>query len=253
MQYLHMEMRDDIVLATLARPQHRNALNKALLGELRVALEAAEQNGTKVFMLTGEGRAFAAGADIAELASMDPSQVLQFCHQGQQVAALLERSPFLTIAAVNGYALGGGFEMALACDLVYASEQAQFGFPECMLGLIPGFGGTQRLARTVGLHKAKELIFTGARLSAEAAAALSLVNQVISAENLIEHCWKTAREINVNSFSALIQAKNVINSSAYLPMEESLELESRMCTLCFTTEECAKALHGFLSHRSKHA
>ncbi len=248
MKTLTCEINDQIALLRVNRPEVLNAVNKTVLEELQLFLEiTAQQQKLKAVILSGTGeKAFIAGADIKEMHAMDHHQMLEFCRLGQHVANLLESAPFLTIAAVNGYALGAGIELAMACDLLYASRSAQFGLPEVKLGLIPGFGGTQRLTSRVGLHMAKELIMSGRKISAEEARSLKIVNNVCEAPFLLDQCQQAVSEILQNPFNAVVQAKLAINSHMNLSQSAALELERDKCAMCFATHESQNAINAFL-------
>ncbi len=173
---------DGVATLTFNRPERLNALNAAMLGEIARVFEEVRQNpAVRVLILTGQGRAFIAGADIKELAAADALQAQKLSRRGQEVLAQVEDLPVPVLAAVNGFALGGGLEMALAADIIYASAEAKFGQPEINLGIIPGFGGTQRLARLVGLGLAKDLCFTGRTIDAAEAQAIGLAARVFPA------------------------------------------------------------------------
>lgn len=253
MHLLYEKQHPSIWTVTFNRSEVHNALNKALLSELKDFLEnRALKEGIQVLILTGAGsKAFVAGADIKEISSMDYPSMLAFCRLGQSVANALETAPFVTIAAVNGFALGGGFEMALACDFIYATTQALFGLPEAKLGLIPGFGGTQRLTRAIGSRQAKELIFKGTPISAERGMELGFINSITEPEDLLESCLKTAHEILAQSFTAVVQAKKMINCEGALSLEEALDLESHTCALCSVSEESQKAISTFLGKKQQ--
>ncbi len=201
-----------IAVLILNRPRALNALNSATLRELRVALMGlAEDSTVRVVVFTGEGeKAFIAGADIAEMKDLSPGDGVAFAQSGHEVAKLLETMPKPVIAAVNGFALGGGTEMALACDFIIASEKAVFGQPEVGLGIIPGFGGCFRLARAVGLPRAKELIYSGRRVKADEAMAIGLVNHVLPAEGFLKAVIEHARTIAGQSASAVSKAKSLM-------------------------------------------
>src|SRR6184192_1143561 len=191
---LLVERADQIATITVNRPKSLNALNSQTLRELTQAVrECADQ---RAIILTGAGeKAFVAGADIAEMAPMTPWTAREFSELGHVLTAMLEDIPCATIAAVNGYALGGGLELAVACDMIYASENAKVGFPEVTLGITPGFGGTQRLVRLVGKLRAKEIIFTGDMVDARQALEIGLVNAVLPRGDLMAHCRKVAEKI----------------------------------------------------------
>lgn len=201
-----------IALLKVNRPKALNALNSATLKELRVALmELSADPEVRVIIFTGEGeKAFIAGADIAEMKDLSPGDGVSFAQSGHEVAKLLETMPKPVIAAVNGFALGGGTEMALACDFIIASEKAVFGQPEVSLGIIPGFGGCFRLARAVGLPRAKELVFSGRRVKAEEAFKIGLCNHVLPAEGFLVAVIEQARVIANQSASAVSKAKSLM-------------------------------------------
>ena len=197
-----------IALVKVARPQSLNALSSALLREADALLDVL-QEAADVIVLTGEGRAFVAGADIEEMRGLSPEQGRRFGELGARLFRRIERMPQPVIAAVNGFALGGGCELAMACDIRIASEKAKLGQPEVTLGIIPGFSGTQRLPRIVGAAKAKELILTGTVIDAAEALRIGLVSRVVPAEELLPACLDLARKnFELNGFSAM-QAKNV--------------------------------------------
>ncbi|MBW8003539.1 MAG: 3-hydroxybutyryl-CoA dehydrogenase, partial [Planctomycetes bacterium] len=196
MKCLSFEKRERLGLLKINRPQALNALNRALLEELdRFLSTQITSENIRVLILTGEGKAFIAGADIKEMQSFNESQIREFCNLGHRVARRLETLEQVTIAAVNGYALGGGLEMALACDFIYAASNARLGQPEVSLGVIPGFGGTQRLSRAVGTRKAKEMISTGQLLDAEESLRFGLVNKVVEPDRLLDEAMGAAEKI----------------------------------------------------------
>lgn len=201
-----------IAILKVNRPRALNALNSATLKELRLALmELSADPEVRVILFTGEGdKAFIAGADIAEMKDLSPGDGVGFAQTGHEVAKLLETMPKPVIAAVNGFALGGGTEMALACDFIIASETAVFGQPEVGLGIIPGFGGCFRLARAVGLPRAKELIYSGRRVKADEAMAIGLCNHVLPAEGFLAAAIEQARVIANQSASAVSKAKSLM-------------------------------------------
>ncbi len=191
------EKRGSVGIFKINRPEVLNALNKKLLEEFLLFLDLIPRTQQiKALILTGEGeKAFIAGADIKEMQGMDFLQMKQFCELGQKVTLALENAPFLTVAAVNGYALGGGLEMALACDFIYASKTAKVGLPEVSLGIIPGFGGTQRLARAIGTRLAKEMIMSGKVISAEEAQKLGIINHLSEPQDLLKDCFQIIESI----------------------------------------------------------
>lgn len=250
---LYEKLEPSIGLLKINRPQVLNALNRATLEELLHFLQNKTiHDECRALILTGAGeKSFIAGADIKEMKEMSHLDMLQFCELGQEVTLALGRAPFLTIAAVTGYALGGGLEVALSCDFIYAGTNAQFGLPEVSLAIIPGFGGTQRFSRAIGTRLAKELIMSGRTFSAEEAQAWGLVNRVCAPELLLQACQTTVSEILRHSSCATLQAKRAIDAGIHLSMTEALELERNMCAVCFATEERASAMSAFLEKRTK--
>ncbi len=213
-KFISVEMgASGVATVSINRPEALNALNWDLLTELKAALETLSKDvSTRVVVLRGTGeKAFVAGADIKDMQSMDRSQATQLSRLGHSVCMLLEHMNKTTIAAVHGFALGGGTELALACDFILASEKAQFGLPEVGLGVVPGFGGTIRLSRAVGSAVAKELIFSGVRFSAQEAKEMGMLRKVYPQETFFEEVNKVAAKIAQNSLSAVITAKKLMN------------------------------------------
>jgi len=240
-------------ILTIDRPETLNALSTTLLEEMREFFEHGikkEDPTIKVLIVKGEGKTFISGADIKEMAAMRHPAILDFLELGQGVTHLLETAHFITLAAVNGYALGGGLEMALACDFIYASKEAKLGLPEVTLGMIPGFGGTQRLARAVGTRKAKEMILTGATITAEEGYQLGIVNQVCEPQDLMERCLEVANKMGAHSAMALQQGKNAVNFGYQLGIHEALEIERNMFVVCFATTEREQAMRKFLKQEN---
>lgn len=245
------ETKDGITTITFNRPKSLNALNAALLAELSDALDkvAADEN-IRVLILTGAGdKAFVAGADIGELARFSALQGKNFAQVGQTVIGQLQRLAIPTVAAVNGFALGGGSEMALACDIIYAAETASFGLPEIKLGLIPGFGGTQRLPRLISANMAKELIFTGRMIKAAEAKALGLVNRVCEAGTLLDEVMQTASEMASKGKVALRAAKEAVNSGLNVDLETGLRIERDAFALCMASVDAKEGTTAFLEKR----
>ena len=247
MEFLIYEESEGIGTLRINRPKALNALSAKLLRELDSFLNQCPVT-LRALIVTGVGeKAFIAGADLKEMQSLDHLQTLDFCSLGQKVTNSLENAPFLTLAAINGYALGGGLEMALACDFIYASQEAKLGLPEVTLGIIPGFGGTQRLARAVGTRRAKEMILSGFPINAEEAYQIGLVNKVCKAEELLSEAQKTAKAISRHSQIAVRQAKLAINTGYSLGMHEALELEKNMFAVCFDTPARKEAIEAFIN------
>lgn len=253
MEYKNLifEEKEGIGIIKISRPKALNALNSETLDELASVLKNCEKDrGVRVLIITGDGdKAFVAGADIVEMKDMDPKRAMDFSRKGHSVFSMIENMPKATIAAVNGYALGGGFELCLSCDIIYASEKARFGFPEITLGIHPGFGGTQRASRLVGLSKAKELILSGRMISSQEAYELGLINKVVPHEELMNEVLKLADSIKGFSLMAIRFAKECVNKSLYLGIEEALELEARNFGLCFGTKDQKEGMQAFLDKR----
>ncbi len=251
MKYLSFEKKDKIGILQINRPEALNALNKNLLLELKQFLsEDYKKEGIRVLILTGSGeKAFIAGADIKEMLPMSHLEMSDFFDLGLEVTKLLENVPLVTIAAVNGFALGGGLEIALACNFIYASSSAKMGLPEVSLGLIPGFGGTQRLSRAVGKRVAMELIMTGKHINAEKAHEIGLVNRVCDPVALLDDCTKTAVSILKNGFIAVLQGKRAIQYGYNLSLEEALQLEKNMCCVAFATPDRLEGMQAFTEKR----
>jgi enoyl-CoA hydratase len=248
---LCFEKAGEIGIVRINRPTALNSLNHQMLKELlHLVVERVPQEQCKALILTGAGeKSFIAGADIKEMSQYTSEQMLHFCQLGQQLTLALEEASFLTIAAVNGYALGGGLEMALACDFIYAVKHAKLGFPEVTLGIIPGFGGTQRFSRAVGSRLAKELIMSGRIFTAEEGVAYGIINKVCEISTLLTDAQQVAREIVRHSFLAVSQAKAAVNAGVFLGIHEGLALERNLCAVCFGSEERAKGMYDFLEKR----
>ena len=252
MEHLKFEQTNQTGLLTINREQALNALNHDLLLELEDFLQnTLPQQDTRVLIITGAGaKAFIAGADIKQMQKLNHFEMLKFCDLGQKISILLESIDVVTIAAVNGYALGGGLEIALACDFIYASENAKLGLPEVSLGLIPGFGGPQRLLRAVGTRRAKELVMTGNQINAVEALNIGLVNKVMPLNELMDNCYKTANRIHKNAFSAVTQAKRSINNGSALSIRDALELEKQCCAVCFASVDRLEGMTAFIEKRA---
>lgn len=239
---------EGIGLLTLNAPERLNALNSTILDELDGVLDQLE--GVKVLLVTGEGKAFVAGADIKEMQALSAEEATAFGIKGHRVFQKLAQLPVPVIGLVNGFALGGGFELALSCDFILASEKAKFGFPEVGLGIIPGFGGTQLAARKSKPGYAKELIFTARIINAEEAGRMGLVNQVVSPEGLLERGYEVAREIVKNSSNAVSQAKKSINEGLEGTLAEGLELEGNMFGECFNHPHQREGMNCFIEKKT---
>ena len=245
------EIQDNIALITFNRPKALNALNGALIDELSDALDTIAGNEEiKVLILTGTGdKSFVAGADISELATFNSLQAKLFSERGQTAIFKLQELSIPVIAAVNGFALGGGSEIALACDFIYASDNAKFGLPEITLGIIPGFGGTQRLPRLIGQNAAKELIFTGNMISAAEAKTLGLVNRVCSQEELMDQVRKTAQTIASRGRVSLRAAKQAVNRGMNVDIVTGCQIEVEAFSVCMASPDAKEGTSAFLEKR----
>jgi len=241
----------NIVTLTINRPKVLNALNNKTLTELhRAFFEFRHDSDSRVLILTGAGdRAFVADADIAHMADLDQEGAEDFARLGQNLTTFIEAVPKAVIAAVNGFALGGGCELALSCDFILASERARFGQPEVNLGLIPGFGGTQRLARIVGRGVAKQLIFTGEIVKADRALDIKLANAVYPHDELLDRAREMARLIASKGPLAVGAAKRALNRGYDLALEVGLEFESMLFGSMFKTEDMREGTRAFLDKR----
>jgi enoyl-CoA hydratase len=245
------EVKEGIATITFNRPKALNALNSALLAEFSQALDdiAADDN-IRILILTGAGdKSFVAGADISELATFDSLKAKAFAARGHRIINKLQQLPIVVIAAVNGFALGGGTEIAIACDFIYASENAKFGQPEINLGVIPGFGGTQRLPRLIGTHMAKELIFTGKMISAEEALQLGLANKVVPPDSLMKEVTKTARAVASKGKASLRAAKQAINNGMNVDLASGCHIEIDAFSLCYASPDAKEGTSAFLEKR----
>ncbi len=244
------EMRGAVALLTLNRPKALNALSRTVLEALGEAISSvAQDQGVRALVLTGEGRAFAAGADIEEMSAMSPVEAEAFSRLGHDTFAALEALDVPTIAAVNGFALGGGCEMALSCDFIYASEKAVFGQPEVGLGLIPGFGGTSRLVRRVGVAWAKELVLTGANIKADEALRIGLANRAFEPEALLDGAISAAEAIAANGPVAVRLAKRVLDQGQDADVRTAHALEQNAFGLVFATEDRVEGTGAFVQKR----
>jgi enoyl-CoA hydratase len=251
LKHLLFQIEDGIATLTFNRPKALNALNGELLAEMSQVLDAvAADENIRVLILTGSGdKSFVAGADISELAKCNPLQGKLFATKGQEAINKLQCIAIPVIAAVNGFALGGGSEIALACDFIYASENAKFGLPEITLGIIPGFGGTQRLPRLIGSSMAKEMIFTGKMISAAEAQGLGMVNRVVPAESLMTEVMATAKGICQKGKVSLRAAKQVINAGLNVDLKTGCRMEVDAFALCMASEDGKEGTTAFLEKR----
>lgn len=248
MSFVEIQKNGKTAVLTINRPEALNALNSQVLSDLKEALdELKKEADLRCLIITGAGpKSFVAGADIGEMSTMNPKKGEAFGIAGNKVMSQVASFPCPVIAAVNGYALGGGFELALACDLRLASEKARFAFPETGLGITPGFGGTQRLARLVGPALASELIFTGRTVKADEALAKGMVSQVCAPEELLDKAQELADTIAGRAPIAIRQAKKAIRGGLDLTLEKGLDYESECFGECFDSEDQKNAMKAFM-------
>lgn len=250
MDYLEFVEQNEIGTLIINRPKALNALNSGVISELAELLKQLQTSTLRCLIVTGSGeKAFVAGADIAEMKELTSEQAKNFSEAGNEVMELLENLPMPVIAAVNGYALGGGCEIALSCDMRICSDTAVFGFPEVGLGILPGYGGVQRLVRTVGLARAKELAFSTRNVKAEEALAIGLVNRVVPAAELMEQVLKLAQKIAANAPFGVRAVKEIANASVGLPLKETYRMESQLFGQCFATRDQKEGMSAFLEKK----
>ena len=252
MENVRTENRDGVFVITIDRPKSLNALNAQTIDELQQAFEAArDDDSVRGVIVTGGGeKAFVAGADITELAQMTPITGKAVAEKGQRVFRAIEKFPKPVIAAINGFALGGGCELALACHIRIASEKAQLGLPEVTLGIIPGYGGTQRMARLLGKGKALELILTGDRIGAAEAERIGLVNKVVPADQLMTAAEEMVRTIAKRGPLAVSAAIEVVMRGSEMPFDEGQVLEATLFGLLASTEDMREGMTAFLEKRA---
>jgi enoyl-CoA hydratase len=255
---LKLDIADEIAVLAISRPAALNALNSETLNELNVALTELEaRDDVKVIILTGgpdkkgnEFKSFVAGADIAEMVNFSAAEARAFGMKASEPFFKLQNMRQVTIAAVNGFALGGGCEIAMACDIRIASDNASFGQPETGLGIIPGFGGTQRLARLVGMGRAKELIFTCDSINAEEAYRIGLVNKVVAPEELMATAKKMASKIISKGSFAVSVAKAAINNGYDMDIRNAVEMEANLFGVVNSTNDKKEGMTAFLEKRA---
>lgn len=245
------EVKDGVGILTFNRPHVLNALTPQTLEEVSAVTDSVrDDDAVRVLVLTGAGdKAFVAGADISRFSSMNPLQARLFAEKGQEIFFKLENLPKPVIACVNGFALGGGCEIAMSCDFIYASEKAKFGQPEVNLGLMPGFGGTQRLLRLVGRAKAKELCMTGEMLSAQEALELGLAARLFTADQLMDETMKVARLLATRSPGVLRSVKLVVDRGADVDLKSGCVMEAEAFGLCFAGQDVREGVAAFLEKR----
>lgn len=248
---LLLEIEDQIALLTVNRPKALNSINLATMNEMSQALAALQDDPqVKVIILTGAGeKAFVAGGDIAAMQPLGPLEARKVALKAQQLFNNIEDCSKVVIGAINGYALGGGCELAMACDIRIASDNAMFGQPEIKLGIIPGWAGTQRLPRLIGKGKAKELMFTGEMVSAEEAVRLGLANQVVPQSELLDAARKMARKIAAKSQAAIRLIKEAVDNGMEMESRKAFIYEAELFGLCFATEDQKEGMGAFLEKR----
>lgn len=250
---IQLESENGVWKLTVNRPESLNALNIQVLSEMAEALRLISEmafDDAKALVITGSGqKAFVAGADIKEMSGLNSEEAVQFSRKGQSVFHELELMKIPVIAAVNGFALGGGLELALGCDFIFASESAKMGFPEVSLGLIPGFGGTVRLARAIGLRKARELIFSGDIITAQDALQFGLVNKVVPQAELMAAVMKRLENILNKGPIAVSAAKKSVQAAWDLQIDEALQMEAEQFGELFQTEDTQEGMKAFVEKR----
>jgi enoyl-CoA hydratase len=246
---IELRYQEEFAVLTLCRPEALNALSFELIDQIGTAIVEAGESNSRALIITGEGdKAFCAGADIKELQHRSLSAQRAGAQRGQEVFGLLDRLPMPSVALVNGYAFGGGCELAMACTLRVALPNAKFGLPEVKLGLIPGYGGTQRLPRLVGAGRALELIMTGRTVAAEEALAIGLVNRIVQAPGL-EAAFSFTREFSGHGLRALLFAREAVLRSFDLPLHDGLKVEADLSTLSYRTADAEEGMQAFVEKR----
>ena len=250
MQYLKIERDEDVVQISIDRQDKLNALNLGVMDEFISILDSLENDSSKVIIITGEGtKAFSAGADIEYMSNIGPTEAEKYALRGHEVLNRIEKLEKPMIAAVNGYALGGGCELALACDIRFASPNAQLGQPEVTLGICPGWGGTQRLLRIVGPARAKDLIFSGRKIMAEEAFSMGLINKIFPSDSLISETKKYAKMLSKNSSFAIGISKMLVNKGMDANLDTGLKLEIYSWAVCFSTKEREERMRKFVEKK----
>ena len=247
---LQFVQKKEIAYLTISRPKSLNALNSKVLEELTACLSQLETKNLRALIIKGAGeKAFVAGADIKEMSSLTAKEAEEFARKGQKAFSLLESLPLPVIALIQGFALGGGLELALACDILIMDEEAKIGLPEVTLGLFPSFGGTQRLSRSVGFYKAKEMIFSGSFYTAREAYQMGLVSVVVPKEKLLAKAEEYALIFSKRGPLAIAKAKELIQKSRNLSLEEGLDQEARDFGLLFEKQDSREGMEAFIQKR----
>ena len=247
MGFVDYEVKDKIAIITINRPKALNALNSEVLDDLNAVLDGVDINEIRCLILTGAGdKSFVAGADIGEMSTLTKAEGEAFGKKGNDIFRRLETFPIPVIAAINGFALGGGCEISMSCDFRICADSAVFGQPEVGLGITPGFGGTQRLARLVGAGMAKQMIYTARNIKADEALRIGLVNQVVTLEELLPTAEKLASTIAKNAPIAVRACKKAINDGLEVDMDKAIEIEEKLFGSCFESEDQKEGMANFL-------
>ena len=247
MSFVNCEVKDKIAVVTINRPEALNALNSQVLDDLAAAFDSIDVNVVRAVVLTGAGeKSFVAGADIGEMSTLSKAEGEAFGKKGNDIFRKIEQFPIPVIAAINGFALGGGCEISMSCDIRICSENAMFGQPEVGLGITPGFGGTQRLARLIGAGMAKQLIYTARNIKADEAYRIGLVNAVYPQEELLAAAEKMASQIAANAPIAVRACKKAINDGLQTDIDSALVIEEKLFGSCFESEDQREGMANFL-------
>ena len=248
MSFVNVEQQGAVAVLTIDRPKALNALNPEVLADLKAAFEGIDQNTARCVVLTGAGdKSFVAGADIGSMSTMTKAEGEAFGKLGNDIFLMIESFPLPVIAAVNGFALGGGCELAMSCDIRICSDNAMFGQPEVGLGITPGFGGTQRLARLVGMGMAKQLLYTARNIDANEALRIGLVNAVLPQAELLDAALKMAGQIAKNAPIAVRACKKAVNEGMQVSIDKAVEIEEKLFGNCFETHDQVEGMACFLS------
>ena len=250
MGFVNYEVKDNYAVITINRPEALNALNSAVLDDLSAVLDSVDQEAVRAIVITGAGdKSFVAGADIGEMSTLTKAEGEAFGKKGNDVFRKIETFPIPVIAAINGYALGGGCELSMSCDIRICSDNAMFGQPEVGLGITPGFGGTQRLARLVGMGMAKQMIYTARNIKADEAFRIGLVNAVYTQEELLPAAEKMAGQIAMNAPIAVRACKKAVNDGLQVDMDKAIVVEEKLFGSCFETLDQKEGMGAFLEKR----
>ncbi len=248
MSFVNIDLQGAVAVLTIDRPKALNALNPEVLADLKAAFESIDQNAVRCVVLTGAGdKSFVAGADIGSMSTMTKAEGEAFGKLGNDIFLAIESFPLPVIAAVNGFALGGGCELAMSCDIRICSDNAMFGQPEVGLGITPGFGGTQRLARLVGMGMAKQMLYTARNIDAGEALRIGLVNAVVPQADLMDAALKMANSIAKNAPIAVRGCKKAVNEGVQVSIDKGVEIEEKIFGDCFETHDQVEGMACFLS------